>query len=370
VTVKFKLTFLLSVIIALVQSLLLPPAAVSAQESKSKKLIYYGWGSPDTIYVRDHWKQMEEMPFDGAGIVVPIDRVAWAKGKRDTGNQLGWQVMARKVLRIEDFRDAIADLRSPKWRKFTDNFLPVALSASQWVGLNWFDDTWWRTAVNNFVVLARIAADSGVKGLILDPEHYDYRIFFYPDQRKMLDRSFENYKEKARQRGREIMAAMAPIIPQGILFSLYGYSLPFDYTRSGMNLADTPYGLLPAFYDGLLEAMPSGGRLIDGYEPAYFFKERTQFLSGHRKIKAAHTLSAHPAEYEKKVSAGFGLWIDYKQNPEYFTPEEWERAIKYALEISDEYVWVYSNGPRFFPPTAIAPSYLEALVRARREKKS
>ena len=32
--------------------------------------------------------------------------------------------MGKKTFRVEDFREAIADLKAPKWRKFTDNFLP------------------------------------------------------------------------------------------------------------------------------------------------------------------------------------------------------------------------------------------------------
>src|SRR2546425_13359553 len=50
--------------------LLLAHALPLANGSRSKKVIYYGWGLPDTQYVRDHWREMEEMPFDGLGIVV------------------------------------------------------------------------------------------------------------------------------------------------------------------------------------------------------------------------------------------------------------------------------------------------------------
>lgn len=48
--------------------------AAGPDEGGSKKLIYYGWGVRDTQYVRDHWQAMEEMPFDGTGISIAIDR--------------------------------------------------------------------------------------------------------------------------------------------------------------------------------------------------------------------------------------------------------------------------------------------------------
>ena len=173
----------------------------------------------------------------------------------------------------------------------------------------------------------------------------------------------------ARQRGRQVMTAIASSMSKVVILSLYAYSAPHNYLRTGRALANVPYGLLPAFYDGVLELMPHEGRLVDGYEPAYFFKRRSQFLDGYKKIAEARTLSTFPDLYEKKVSAGFGLWIDYKRNPNYFTPKEFETAVRDALEVSDEYVWIYSNGPRFFPPAGVSPSYIEALASARGSRK-
>lgn len=367
---KFALLFILFSVLDLSQCAQ-PPATPMAQGAKAKKLIYYGWGSPTTLYVRDHWREMEEMPFDGVGIVVPVDRRAWQRGKRDSGNQLGWQVMGERALRVEDFRRTIADLKSAKWRKFTDNFLPVALSAAQSAnGLSWFDDERWRTIVNNFEVLAKVATEGGVKGIILDPEPYRYKLFEYPDQRQQLDRPFEDYTEMARQRGREVMTAVASSMPKVVILSLYGYSAPFGYVRPGTALANVPYGLLPAFYDGLIEALPPSGQLIDGYEPAFSFKQQRRFLDGYKKIRAARTLSAFPELYDEKVTAGFGLWIDYNKNPNYFTPQEWERSVRDALQTSDEYVWIYSQGVGFFPSSGIAPAYIDAMTRARAEKGS
>jgi len=363
---KFALAFVLLGIVGLCQCAQQPTAVISAPQPRAKKLIYHGWGSPTTQYVRDHWQQMEEMPFDGIGIVVPIDRRAWEQGKRDTGNQLGWKIMGKKPFRIENFRAATEDLKAAKWRKFTDNFLPVYLSAAQsTIGLNWFDDSRWRTVANNFEVLARIAAEAGVKGLLLDPEHYRYALFNYPDQQRQVDRPFEAYAEMARRRGREVMAAIAAVMPRPVILSLYSYSTPLGHVQRGTPLHKSTYGLLPAFYDGLLEAMPTGGRLVDGFEHAYAYKERRQFLEGHKRIEAAHTLSAVPDRYREKVEAGFGLWIDYRKNPHYFTAEEFQRAVTSALEISDGYVWIYSEHVGFFPPSRVEPSHIKALAAAR-----
>ena len=190
-------------------------APVWAQASGAKKLIYYGWGIRDTQYIREHWHEMEQMPFDGTGIIVAVDRQGWQQGRQATDNQLGWQVMGKRSFRIEEFHEAIADLKAAKWRTFTDNFLPVVLSSGYAAQLNWFDDERWRIVVNNFGVVAQIAASGGLKGLILDPEHYNYALFRYADQRQQVDRPFADYVGIARQRGREVMAAVARAPTQG-----------------------------------------------------------------------------------------------------------------------------------------------------------
>jgi hypothetical protein len=339
-----------------------------AGEGSAKKLIYYGWGIRDTQYIRDHWQEMEKMPFDGTGIIVAVDRSKPTRGDGATANQLGWQLMGKRVFRIEEFRDAIADLKAAKWRVFTDNFLPAILSpAHSATGLNWFDDERWRIIAQNFGVLARIALEGGLKGLILDPEHYNYTLFHYAAQRQQVARPFEAYLNMARQRGQQVMSAIAAQLPDAVLLSLFGYTLPLSNLQQSKNRQEAPYGLLPAFYDGLLEAMPAGSRLIDGYEYAYGFKERRQFLEGYRQVRQqAVTLSAVPELYRQRVKAGFGLWLDYGGKQGHFKPVEFQRAVSLALEISDEYVWIYSHGPQFFPLSRVESSFLDAIATARR----
>jgi hypothetical protein len=266
-------------------------------------------------------------------------------------------------IRIGEFQEAIADLKAAQWRTFTDNFLPVALSSGYAAQLNWFDDERWRSS--------RILGDDAGRRhwrpqrLILDPEHYNYALFRYADQRQQLTGRCRHVGV-ARQRGPEIMASVAAHLP-GALFSLYAYTLPLSERERGKRLEDTGYSLLPAFYDGLLEAMPAGTLLVDGYESAYAFKERRQFLEGYRRIRQdAVEHSAVPDRYRQHVKAGFGLWLDYRQKLEHFTPAEFRQGVSAALEVSDGYVWIYSHGPRFFPAANVDPSYIEGLAEARR----
>jgi hypothetical protein len=330
-----------------------------------KKLIQYGWGVPDTQYVRDHWRQIEELPLDGVGIVVALDREAWRNGDTTTTNQLGWQIMGARKFHTAEFREAIADLRAARWHTCTENFLAVALSAAQSAAdVDWLNDERWRVIAQNFAVVTHIAAEGGAKGLLLDPEHYNHNLFSFLAQRG--NQPFVVYEKAARRRGRQVMRAIAAALPDVRLLSLYGHTLPLSEVQSGVPLDRAAYGLLPAFYDGLLEAMPANARLIDGYEFSYSFKERGQFTRAYQRIhEAGITVSAVPRHYREKVSAGFGLWLDYRRQPNYFTAEELQRAVTAALEVSDGYVWIYSQGPRFFPPNGIPVAHLKALAAAR-----
>ena len=341
----------------------------STQESNPKRLIYYGWGIRDTQYVKDHWQEMERMPFDGTGIRVAINRSKPTIGDGTTMNQLGWQVMGQRLFRLDEFRHAIEDLKTPKWRVFSYNFFPIALSSSVSAsGLNWFDEDRWAIITNNFGVLASIASKGGVKGIILDPEHYNYNLFSYQRQRQQVERSVEDYIDIARQRGKKVMSKIAESMPNVVILALFGYTLPLSELRKGISLKEADYGLLSAFYDGLLEAMPVGAHLIDGYEFAYGFKDQKQFLKAYSQInREAIVLSTVPNQYREKVRAGFGLMLDYRSRLDYFTPDEFQMALHHALQVSDGYVWVYAERPQFFPSSNIEASYIEAIFRARME---
>jgi hypothetical protein len=85
--------------------------------------------------------------------------------------------------------------------------------------------------------------------------------------------------------------------------------------------------------------------------------------------------------YERVVSAGFGLWLDYDWpkkgwntgdlSKNYFSPDGFETSLRAALEQSDEYVWIYSETPRWWSekpggPVALPPAYADTVRRARR----
>lgn len=337
-------------------------AAALPASGGEKRLVYYGWGTPDTTYVAGHCREVETAPFDGIGIQVALDREAWRRGATDTGNQLGWSVFGPRALAAAAFEPAVHDVRSCGWKATRDDFLPVAVSSQgQDHGFSWFDDERWKTVLSNWEIAVGVAEQSGLRGLILDPEHYGARLFEYETMRARADRDREAYRRQVAARGRALMRATARIFPAATILCVFGPSLA---------RRDKSYDLWGAFSEGMLAAAPPGATIVDGYEFAYAFKTREQFEAARLEIRRAAASAERGAQ--TRVQVGFGLWLDYGKrwsatdpSANYFAPASFARALEGALAAADRYVWVYSQTPRFFPPANVPEAYLDALRRVR-----
>jgi hypothetical protein len=58
---------------------------------------------------------------------------------------------------------------------------------------------------------------------------------------------------------------------------------------------------------------------------------------------------------------------DFSKN--HFTPAEFEAAVRSALEVSDEYVWIYTEQPRWWTSERLPAAYIDALRSARGKPK-
>jgi len=94
--------------------------------------------------------------------------------------------------------------------------------------------------------------------------------------------------------------------------------------------------------------------------------------------KAAR-LMADPPAYRRVISAGFGLWLDYdwrkrgwkadKPDSNYFSPARFAESLRDALHWSDEYVWIYTEKPRWWSnegkPVELPDVYVRSIPKAR-----
>jgi hypothetical protein len=176
------------------------------------------------------------------------------------------------------------------------------------------------------------------------------------------------------------MAAFQKGYPGITIFLTFGYGIAWAQMNHGQRpLADCEYGLLPAFLDGMIATASGGTRIVDGCESAYSFKDLNRFDVEYRTMKTGLlSIVADPKKYYATTSFGFGLWMDYDWrrlgwdtddfSRNYYTPGQFEASVRKALETADEYVWIYTEKPRWWTeagsPTNLPPSYATAVRNA------
>ena len=336
--------------VALIVLSCLAVAAPALAGTKAKKLIEYGWDVPNAKLVREAVAEMERIPFDG--LVIRVEDPDPQGLHRD----LGWRVFSRERFKPEDYEQTIRDLKATRFKKLKENFIQVISYPGD---VDWFDPDW-SAAAHNAACLARVAKQSGCKGIMFDPEEYGgYPIWTYramPESFKTAH-TYEEYAAKARERGREFIQAINKEFPDITILALFGPSITYlnAYRKP---IQESQYSLLEPFYDGVCEAATSGSRLVDGYEFSYGFRTREKFIEGRRLLFEASKISANPTAFKKHVRAGFGVWADNQSlqlgwhpddfSKNYFTPAGLRATLNYALEQSDKYVWVYSERLRWW----------------------
>ncbi len=341
--------------------------APAASEPR-KKLIEFGWDEPDTSFLRAHIAEMERTPFDGCVFHAGFQKSSGAKGS------FTWDSWGTNAFTEADLAGAFADLQATRFGRFKQNFLRFNTTPAK---LDWFDD---HTAVmQNARLAAQLARAGKCPGLLFDIEQYNEPLFDYRKQRDAKTKGWEVYATQVRLRGRQVMEALQQGYPGLTVFLTFGYSLPWLESYSGKgSLADVHYGLLPPFMDGMIEAAKSPTRIIDGHETAYGYKTASQFVAARNTTtQGLLPIVRDPSRYAQVVSIGFGLWLDHdwrksgwnieEPGKNYFSPEAIESSVREALNSADEYVWIYSETPRWWSEGGTSVKLPEAYVEAIRK---
>jgi hypothetical protein len=343
-------------------------AQPSAAERHAKKLIEYGWDVPYPDQLRREIRTMEKMPFDGI-----IFRL------RDWNHAFDPRPWDETQLKPQ-----FDDLASVEWKTFTDNFLCL-YAANNWK-MDWFNDEQWNGITANLRLSAKAARIGRCVGIVFDPEPYGDNPWAYAGENK--DRSFAQLEAQVSKRGAQFMAAIQTELPDVRLLTFFHQSLfgelldTRDVQERQKRLSQHSWALLSAFWNGVLEAASPGVRIIDGYEPAYYFSEREQFFDACRLMRQRSLTLVPPAlraKHAVQFQSGMALYMDHllalRQPPEkylstYLAPQErlrwWEHNVYYALATSDEYVWCYSERMNWWQNNV--PEGAEAAVRSARKK--
>lgn len=336
-----------------------------------KRLIEFGWDEPDTAFLRAHIEEMERTPFDGC--VFHVNYVA-PDGKNGNFTWEGW---GRRSFAPGEVSEALRDLKALPIRRFRQNFLRFNTTPAD---LDWFDDH--AAVLNNARLSAQLAREGRARGVLFDIEQYQGKLFDYRAQRDVKTRSWDAYAQQARRRGREVMDAFQEGYPDVTVLLTFGYTLPWSQSEGGKRpLAECDYGLLAPFLDGMVEAARGRARLVDGHELSYGYRDRSAFDRARQTFdRDVLPVVADPEAYCRVVSLGFGIWLDHDWRSKgwnvedvarnHFSPEGFETSVRSALETADEFVWIYTEQPRWWTEaggTVNLPSAYEAALRKSRE---
>ncbi|MBI5835021.1 MAG: hypothetical protein HZB16_22180 [Armatimonadetes bacterium] len=323
------------------------------------KLVELGWDIPSTAFLRAHWQRMErEAPFDGV--------VFSAEAKDDQGRPISSEAAwGPERWQRAWFDAALADLKSCRFTRFTDNF--VRLNASP-KAVSWDDDAGWTAMAEKAAILAWLARGGGAKGIAFDVEPYGSNQWQWDSAAKT---SFAETSATARRRGAQLGRAIAAEMPNAVVMTLFANSVLSHVGRSAdpqALLAKEGYGLLPAFFDGLLSAAPPEMALVDGCENGYYLDSAEAYqraaleMKGWQGPSLALVSPANRARYRQQVQAGFGFYLDMFINPEghtyYRGPLDGSRLrrltrnLTAARDAADEYVWVYGEQCRWWSDLA------------------
>ncbi len=332
---------------------------------RPKKLIATGWDHPDAARFRQNLAQMESRPFDGA--------VLELVGQRDDGKPCPMRTLFHaQPWKPEWFQAAIDELRACRPERLKDNFILVGANPGH---VDWFDDAGWQAIVEHWRIAARAAKQAGCRGLLFDPEPYTppYAQFQYRQQPEAEKHPFDQYWRQARRRGQQVMQAIAEEYPEMTLFCYFLLSVHMHAARHPdprQAMVSSGYGLLPAFLDGWLDEAPSSMTFVDGCESAYRYNSRRDFLEAALAIKGRCQELISPenrAKYRAQVQVGFGIYLDAYWNPPgspwYIDGLGGSRVdrlrsnVRDALEIADEYVWIYGEKFRWWPTPNPRPDY-------------
>ena len=221
----------------------------------------------------------------------------------------------------------------------------------------WQDDAAWGRVRENMRLAARFAKAAGFVGLRIDHEDYPRQRQF---DRLPSDPPIAELEGLVRRRGREIFSAVYDEFPDAKLFFFWfmtehakhfnGADEPLQALRDGNKL----WGF---FANGILDALPSGGRIYDGNEYSYEYKSGDfEYLAQANATRQMDGF-AYPenrAKYRTQVSPSAALFLSmYCQTnsaTQWYRPPfagsrlgMFRRDLKQALDSVDEYLWTWSS---------------------------
>ncbi|MGL5819672.1 MAG: hypothetical protein ACRCYR_19080 [Phycicoccus sp.] len=334
-----------------------PTPSSTVAEPAKKQLIELSWTNPDPETFAEKVSTVEKLDlFAGTHL-----RLTALQDSR----VFGAAVPEEKFVADQE------GLAKAKPVTMTENFIRVnSATDANW---DWFDDQVWAGALSNIRNVARTGAVGPVKGITLDPEAYGNSPWELAQQRGAGSRSFAEYEAKVRARGAEFARALVAEDPDiqiytlGLFTWLKGVYLnnPGDPEAQRRELQKHDYGLLPAFFNGMLEGSGPDTVITDGNEMSYYALHEESFSGVDAELESkAVPLLLDPAlksRYDTQHEIGQAVYVDqlldlfeerntgyYQSRPPHFMSADdrmrlLEQNTYFSLKHTDRYAWIYSE---------------------------
>lgn len=332
--------------------------AIRSASTSGHKIIEIGFDYATPSWARANSALMEQSPFDGFGFRL--------FSETDSANF--WSLMwGSRQFESTEFKGALADLNSIGFARLTDRFLNTSVLPGT---VDWFSDAAFNVVTYNAAVAARFCKQSGSKGFMFDTEHYGSGIYNYATQNAIHPATLAAFQTKVRQRGSDWMNVVQGQFSDIVIIIFVAY-----YATTDPN-----YQLLASFLDGILDAAGPSCMIVDGYEPAFGIKTRLDLKNISQSIKngAIAALSSSPDKYAQKVKFGPAIWIDLNHNTlgwpnpgnyaqNYWTPGAFETAMSDRWDLTDKYIWVWSETVNWYTGLLMPREYIDRVSWATRQ---
>lgn len=236
--------------------------------------------------------------------------------------------------------------------------------------VDWCDDARWELIAHNSAIVARAAAEGGLKGVIIDEEDYGsaFQFFVGPD-----DLPFDETAKLARRRGAQVFSEVFRAFPNATLLFFRLLASDPDYRRANGDpgaIVKAKGHLWPAFVNGILDVMPQTAVMVDGNESAGYrgAASRGDYWKSASQQRSSALSMVEPenqAKYRAQMRAGFGLYIDAytmsnTNSPFYRGPVDGSRLshfednLSQAVSAADGWVWIYGEKSAWVPWNGVA----------------
>jgi hypothetical protein len=355
-------------------------AAPSSTPDAGPWLVQVGWDAMTPAALNRRASALQGLPFDG--VVLELASM------REGGNQVFTTEPLDNALVSEDRAALVASASGPMQHNF------LRLNSAGERGFDWCDNTDWSAAADRIRTMADLVAgaDSAVDGVFFDSEPYGVNLWRYADQPCAASKSFEEMETVLYARGQDLMVTLQSADPgiaviSGGLFSGLKDGAWLDPTSTPSDvrapLMSSDYGLIAAFYAGMVDATRGSTTLHDGNQFGYYALNSPDFFTGQERAlvernarKIAPTLD--PARYQASYRHSYPVYADlvldlFGRNgdcgggqwcgqwpPHYLSESDrlllLQRQVYDALSGSDNYAWMYSEEINWRGGVALAPA--------------